>query len=181
MTCSHDLLVPSSILLSKRRRKNLQTTPRELPTILRKPPQTQPSPPVVKMSDRRETQNKPLVVLSNSADQPRWKSYAMSELRQQGCEWTVTGRERPTVESIREKLIEKGFTNAQLKPQILINARMHDEEKYDLAISKSAGILSKLVSDQHQPIIEGKTPEEAWNTLQERFQHINPMSTSRLT
>ncbi len=57
---------------------------------------------------------------------------------------------------------------------------MHDEEKYDLAMSKSVGILSKLVADQHQPIIKGKTPEEAWNALQERFQHINLMSTSRL-
>lgn len=187
MTCSHDLLAlfPSTIP-SKRRGKNLQTTSREPRATLRKSPQTQQSPPVVsfhqspKMSDRRETQNKPLVILSNSADYPRWKSYAMSELRQQGCEWTVTGRERPTIESIRGKLIEKGFTNAQLKPQILINALMHDEEKYDLAMSKSAGILSKLVSDQHQPIIEGKTPEEAWNILQERFQHINPMSISRL-
>ena len=47
-------------------------------------------------------------------------------------------------------------------------------------MSKSAGILSKLVSDQHQPIMEGKTPDEAWKALQERFQHINPMSTSRL-
>ena len=92
----------------------------------------------------------------------------------------VTGRERPTIDSIHDKLIEKRFTNAQLKPNILINALMHDEEKYDLAMSKSAGILSKLISDQHQPIIEGKTPEEAWNALQERFQHINPMSTSRL-
>lgn len=104
----------------------------------------------------------------------------MSELRQQGCEWTVIGREWSTIDSIRNKLIEKGFTNAQLKPNILLNALMHDEEKYDLAMSKSAGILSKLVSDQHQPIIEGKTPEEVWNTLQERFQRINPMSTSRL-
>lgn len=132
------------------------------------------------MSDIRETQKKPLVILSNSADYPRWKSYAMSELRQQGCQWTVTGRERPTIESIRGKLIEKGFTNAQLKPNILINALVHDEEKYDLAVSKAAGILSKLVADQHQPIIEGKPPEEAWTTRQERFQHINPMSTSRV-
>lgn len=132
------------------------------------------------MSDRRESRNKPLVILSNSADYPRWKSYAMSELRQQGCEWTVIGREWSTIDSIRNKLIEKGFTNAQLKPNILLNALMHDEEKYDIAMSKSAGILSKLVSDQHQPIIEGKTPEEVWNTLQERFQRINPMSTSRL-
>lgn len=92
----------------------------------------------------------------------------------------MTGRERPTIDSIRDKLIEKEFTNTQLKPNILINALMHDEEKYDLAMSKSVGILSKLISDQHQPIIEGKTPEEAWNALQERFQYINPMSTSRL-
>lgn len=132
------------------------------------------------MSDRRESRNKPLVILSNSADYPRWKSYAMSELRQQGCEWTVTGREWSTIDSIRNKPIEKGFTDAQLKPNILLNALMHDEEKYDLAMSKSAGILSKLVSDQHQSIIEGKTPEEVWNTLQERFQRIIPMSTSRL-
>ena len=104
----------------------------------------------------------------------------MSELRQQGCEWAITGRERPTIESIRGNLLEKGFLNAQLKPQIIINALMHDEEKYDLAMSKAAGILSKIVSDQHQPIIEGKSPQEAWNTLQERFQHINPMSTSRI-
>lgn len=133
-----------------------------------------------KLSDRCETQNKPLIVFNNSADNPRWKSYAMSELRQQGCKWTVTGRQWPTIESIRKKLIEKEFTNAQLTAQILINTLMHDKEKYDLAMSKSAGIFSKLVSDQHQPIIEGKTPEEAWNNLQGRFQHINPMSTSRL-
>ncbi len=70
--------------------------------------------------------------------------------------------------------------NEQLRPQILIQSLIHDEENYDLAMSKSISILSKLVADQHQLIIEGKTPEEAWNALQERFQHINPMSTSRL-
>lgn len=47
-------------------------------------------------------------------------------------------------------------------------------------MSKAADIISKLVSDQHQPIIKGKSPQEAWNTLQERFQHINPMITSRI-
>ncbi len=47
-------------------------------------------------------------------------------------------------------------------------------------MSKAAGIISKLVADQHQPIIKGRSPLEAWNILQERFQHINPMSTSRI-
>ena len=104
----------------------------------------------------------------------------MGELRQQGCEWTIIGRERPTVESIRENLLEKGFTNVQLKPNILIDALIHDKDKYDLAMSKAAGILSKLFCDQYQPIIEGKSPQEAWNTLQERFQHISTRSTSRI-
>ncbi len=57
---------------------------------------------------------------------------------------------------------------------------MHDDEKYDFAMSKSVGILFKLVVDQHQLIIEGKMLEEARNALQERFQHINPINTSRL-
>ncbi len=57
---------------------------------------------------------------------------------------------------------------------------MHYKEKYDLAMSKADGIISKLVANQHQPIIEGRSLQEAWNILQERFQHINPMSTSRI-
>ena len=73
----------------------------------------------------------------------------MSELRQQGCKWTIFGRERHTIEAIRNNLIEKRFTNAQLKRNILINAIMNDEEKYDLAMSKAAGIISKHVADQH--------------------------------
>ena len=104
----------------------------------------------------------------------------MSELRQQRFEWTISGRERPTIKAMRNNLIEKRFTNVQLTLNILINAMMHDEEKYDLAMSKAAGIISKLVADQHQPIIERKSPQEALNIFQERFQHINPMSTSRI-
>ncbi len=54
---------------------------------------------------------------------------------------------------------------------------MHDKDKYDLAISKAAKMISNLVSDQYQQIIERKSPEEAWNTFQERFPQINPIST----
>lgn len=46
---------------------------------------------------------------------------------------------------------------------------MHNEAKYDLIISKSANIVSKLVPNQHLPIIKSKTPEKAWKALQERF------------
>lgn len=53
------------------------------------------------------------------------------------------------------------FTNKKLKSQILIYFLIYDKEKYNLAMSKSADILSKLIANQYQPIIKGKIPEEA--------------------
>ncbi len=38
---------------------------------------------------------------------------------------------------------------------------MYDKKRYDLAISKVAGIIIKLVADQHQPIINGKSLKKA--------------------
>lgn len=59
--------------------------------------------------------------------------------------------------------------NKELRPQMLIYSLIHDEKKYDLAMSKLAGILSKLVANQYQVIIKGKIPEEAWKALEKRF------------
>lgn len=38
---------------------------------------------------------------------------------------------------------------------------MNDKEKYDLVMSKEAEIFLKIVFNQNQPIIEGKSPQEA--------------------
>lgn len=132
------------------------------------------------MSDIRDTQDKPLVILTGSENYLRWKSYAMSELRQRGCDWVVTGRELPTVDSIKVKLIDRGFQNNQLKANLLINMLVQEEDKHHLAVAKTRGILSKIISDSLQPIIEDKTPQEAWNALQDRFQHVDGMSTSKI-
>lgn len=59
----------------------------------------------------------------------------------------IAKKKRPTIELIRKKLIEKKFTNEKLRPQILIHFLIYNEEKYDFAINKSAGILSKLVTN----------------------------------
>ena len=147
---------------------------------------TTPAPPYNSVRDlpkcltKEKPRTKPLLILRSSEDYPRWKSYVMSKLRKQGWEWTINERERSTIKSIWESLIGKGFTNTQLKPNILINAIVHEEKKNNLAMSKAASIISELLSDPNQPIIEGKSPPEACNTLQKRFQQINPMSTSRI-
>ena len=57
---------------------------------------------------------------------------------------------------------------------------VQEEEKHHLAVLKAGNILSKLISDALQPIIEDKTPQDAWNALQEKFQSIDVMSISRI-
>lgn len=47
-------------------------------------------------------------------------------------------------------------------------------------MSKARGLLSKLISDSLQPIIEGKMQQEGWDALQEKFQHIDGMSPSSI-
>lgn len=42
---------------------------------------------------------------------------------------------------------------------------MHNKEKYNLAMNKVAKIFSKIISNQNQLIIEGKSLQKAWNTL----------------
>ena len=61
----------------------------------------------------------------------------------------ITRKERLIIKSIQENLLEKGFINVQLKTKIIINALMHNKEKYNLALINAARILSKLVSDQY--------------------------------
>lgn len=68
----------------------------------------------------------------------------------------IAKKEKPIIKSIKKRLIGKVFTNKELRPQIFIQFLIHNEKKYDLAISKSIDIRSKLVADQYQPIIEGK-------------------------
>lgn len=47
-------------------------------------------------------------------------------------------------------------------------------------MKKAGGILSKLILNALQPIVKEKILQKEWNTLQERFQHINVMSTLRI-
>lgn len=47
-------------------------------------------------------------------------------------------------------------------------------------MAKSKSIIHELVADAHHPIFEGKTAQEMWTALETRFQHLSPMSVSRI-
>lgn len=80
------------------------------------------------MSDRREVQTKPLIILRNAEDYPKWKSHITSKLQQQNCEWAITERATPNLESVKANLIEDGFAREDLRPSTLVSA-LRDEKK----------------------------------------------------
>lgn len=132
------------------------------------------------MSDRRETQEKPLIILRNAQDYPTWKPYTISRLQQQSCNWSIVGKPQPDLQSVQATLIEDGFAAEDLRPSMLAAALRDDKKDYLVTLTKSAGIIQELVDKSLHPLIHNKTAAEMWAILEERFQHISPMSVSRV-
>lgn len=58
----------------------------------------------------------------------------MNKLQQQDCKWIIIGKQPLTIKLIKARLAEYDFIVNQLKPNILINVFMHEEEKSMLAL-----------------------------------------------
>lgn len=132
------------------------------------------------MSDKREVQEKPLIILRNVEDYPTWKSYTVSRLQQQSCHWAITGRPQPNLESVRATLIEDGFAAADLRPSTLVSALRDEKKDHSTALTKSAGLILELVDKSLHPLLNNKSAAEMWTILENRFQHISPMSITRI-
>lgn len=132
------------------------------------------------MSDKREVQEKPLIILRNAEDYPTWKSYTVSRLQQQNCDWAITGRPKPNLDSVRATLIEDGFAAADLRPSTLVSALRDEKKDHFIALTKSAGLILELVDKSLQPLLNNKSAAEMWAILENRFQHISPMSITRI-
>ncbi len=121
------------------------------------------------MSDQQSTHDKPLIILRNAEDYPTWKPYAMSRLQQQNCAWALTGRPQPNLESVRAALIEDGFAEVDLRPSILVTALRDEKKDHFIALTKSAGLIQKIVDKNLHPLLNNKTAAE----------NISPMSLTR--
>ena len=53
-------------------------------------------------------------------------------------------------------------------------------KEHRAALKKAEGVIKNSVAHKHQPTLEGKTAQEMWEILKTKFQHISPMSISRL-
>ena len=132
------------------------------------------------MSDRRETQEKPLIILRSAEDYSTWKTYTISRLQQHNCSWAIVGRPQPNLESVRTTLIEDGFAAENLRPSILASVLRKEKKDFLTALSKSAGFIKELIDKSLQPLLSKKSAAEMWTILENRFQYISPMSVIRI-
>ena len=132
------------------------------------------------MSDQRETQEKPLIILRNAKNYPTWKIYIISRLQEHNCQWAIVGKPQPNLESVRTTLIEDGFAAEDLRPSILASVLREKKKNFLAALSKCAGLIKELVDKSLHLLLSEKSAAEMWIILENRFQHISPMSMTRI-
>lgn len=109
------------------------------------------------MSDRREVQEKPLIILQNAKDYPTWKSYTISRLQQQSCNWAIIGRPTSNLNSMQATLIKDGFVQADLRLSTFVLALKDEKKNYLIGLTKSAGIIQELINKNLHPLLNSKT------------------------
>ena len=109
------------------------------------------------MSDKRETQDKPPIILRNAEDYPTWKLYTISRLQRQNCNWAIVGRLQPNLESVWATLIEDRFAEEDLRSSMLAAALRDEKKDYLVALTKSVGIIQELVDKSFHPLLHNKT------------------------
>ena len=129
---------------------------------------------------REEQEKAERVILESAEDYPEWRSYTISALQEKNCDWTITGRPEPTREKIQANLESLGFLSLDFSAKALYISLSTEIKEHRAAIKKGEGIIRKSVAHKHHPILEGKNAQEMWAALKDRFQHVSPMSTSRI-
>lgn len=109
------------------------------------------------MSDKRETQDKPLVILRNTENYPNWKSYATWKLQQRNCAWAVKEKPEPNLGTICAALIADGFVVNNLKTITLVSALKDKKKEYNLALTKSARLIKELVDRSFYLLLDDKS------------------------
>lgn len=77
-------------------------------------------------------------------------------------------------------LIADRFAANNLKTATLVSALRDEKKEYTLALTKSVGLIKELADKSLHPLLNNKSSVEMWTILQDRFQHISPMTVTRV-
>ncbi len=132
------------------------------------------------MSDRREAQGKPLIILQNAENNSTWKSYTISRLQRQSCDWAIKGRPQPNLDFLRGTLIEDDFAKTDIRLSTLVSALRDEKKDYLTGLTKSAGIIQEPVNKNLHPLLNGKTAQEVQAMLEAWFHCISPINVTQI-
>lgn len=96
------------------------------------------------------------------------------------CDWAITGRPKLTKKSVEEGAEAMGFDMETFTTQALYTSLTTKIKKHQAALKKAESIIKNEVVHKHQAQLEGKTAKKMWEGLKTKFQHISPMTISRL-
>ncbi len=82
------------------------------------------------------------------------------------------------MESVRATLIEDGFAAVDLRPSTLVAALRDEKKDHFIALTKSVGLIQEMLDKSLHPLLNDKTAAEMRTLLEDRFQHISPMSAT---
>lgn len=99
-------------------------------------------------------------MLESAADYLKWRSYTISKFQEKNYHWVITGKSRPTRESVQANLEKMGFSALDFTIQGLFNILSSEIEKWEAVKKKGESIIWKTVAHKHHPILENKTGQE---------------------
>ena len=130
------------------------------------------------MSDIQETQNKPLIILRNAEDYPKWRFHITSKLQQQNCKWAITKREILNLKSVKANLILDRFAQADFRPSTLISALKDEKKNYFSGLGKAISTIKNHMAHLLHLFLKERTAPEMWSILKSCFWYISSMSIS---
>ncbi len=92
----------------------------------------------------------------------------------------IVGRPQPNLESVRTILIKDSFATENLRPSMLASALREEKKDFLTTFSKSASLIKELIDKNLHPLLSKKSAAEMWTIFEKRFQHISPMSVTRI-
>lgn len=63
---------------------------------------------------------------------------------------------------------------------MLASALREEKKDFLAALSKSAGLIKALVDKSLHPLLSDKSAAKMWRIFENKFQHISPMSVTRI-
>lgn len=121
------------------------------------------------MSNIREVQTKPLIILKNAEDYSNWKSQITSKLQHQNYKWAIIKKVTLNLKLVKANLFTNGFAQEDLRPSTLVSALKDKKKDYLSRLRKAVSTIKDHVADLLYLLFLGKTALKMWSILKNRF------------